>query len=66
MKCAYCNGEVAIVEGNPEFSIHRDGFGDGPEVPLCREHGQHYAPTCEEIWKRIAERIAAGEKIETL
>ena len=49
-RCAYC-GEPA--EGN--FSIHRDGFGIGPEVELCDGCGMYPAPTCEEIWDRIAE-----------
>lgn len=49
-KCAYC-GEPA--EG--EYTIHRDGFGIGPEVDLCNEHGSHRTPTCEEIWERISQ-----------
>jgi hypothetical protein len=48
--CAYC-GEPA--EG--EYSIHRDGFGIGPEVDLCNEHGSKPTPTCEEIWERISQ-----------
>ncbi len=47
--CAYC-GKPA--QGN--FSIHRDGFGEGPEVPLCDAHGSEATPTCEEIWDQIA------------
>lgn len=39
-----------------KFTIHRDGFGEGPEVPLCRACGEHETPTCEELWDRIAER----------
>lgn len=39
------------------FSIHRDGFGVGPEVPLCRGCGAHELPTCETLWKWIAERL---------
>lgn len=49
MICSFC-GETA--EGN--YSIHRDGFGIGPEVPLCDEHGGHRTPTCAEIWDRIS------------
>jgi hypothetical protein len=49
--CVYC--------GRPEpqgnFTIHRDGFGEGPEVPLCDECGKYETPTCAEIWKRIKE-----------
>jgi hypothetical protein len=47
--CAFC-GHPA--EGN--YSIHRDGFGVGPEVDLCDEHGGEF-PTCDEIWERIAQ-----------
>ena len=53
-RCTYC-GEPA--EGN--YSIHRDGFGEGPEVPLCDAHGAHELPTCAEIWARISERSGA-------
>lgn len=53
--CSYCGGPA---EGN--YSIHRDGFGDGPEVDLCDRHGEGWEPSCEEIWERIAERRAAG------
>lgn len=47
--CAYC-GKPA--EGN--FSIHRDGFGVGPEVELCDACGGYPHPTCEQIWEQIA------------
>jgi hypothetical protein len=52
--CAYC--------GQPSegfFSIHRDGFDEGPEVALCIEHGGYETPSCEEIWDRISQ---AGKK----
>lgn len=55
--CAYCGGST---QGN--YSIHRDGFGLGPEVPLCDEHGSKPTPTCEEIWARIAARERAHAK----
>lgn len=55
LTCAYCGGPA---EGR--HSIHRNGFGVGPEVELCDAHGSQPTPTCEEIWKRIAERRAAG------
>lgn len=45
LRCAYCGGPA---EGN--YSIHRDGFGLGPEVDLCDAHGSEETPTCEEIW----------------
>lgn len=48
-KCAYCG---SLAQGN--FAIHRDGFGVGPEVDLCDDHGGYETPTCEEIWARIA------------
>ena len=47
--CAYCR---KLAQGN--FSIHRDDFGVGPEVPLCDECGKDPTPTCEQIWKRIS------------
>lgn len=49
--CAYCG---AIVAGEPEYTIHRDGFGDGPEVPLCQRCGANEEPSCSDIWRRIA------------
>jgi hypothetical protein len=52
-RCAFC---VERAEGN--FSIHRDGFGEGPEVDLCDEHGSRPKPTCEEIWDRIGQEPA--------
>lgn len=53
MTCAACGCED---EGN--YSIHRDGFCEGPEVPLCDECGGDVIPTCQEIWDMIAERRA--------
>ena len=49
--CSFCGTEI---KGSVEFSIHRDGFGIGPEVPLCVECGSHRVPSCEEIWAKIA------------
>lgn len=48
-RCAYCGGPA---EGN--YSIHRDGFCIGPEVPLCDRCGSRQYPTCGEIWNRIS------------
>ena len=48
--CSYC-GRPA--EGN--YSIHRDGFGVGPEVALCDSCGAHPTPTLRAIWDRIAQ-----------
>lgn len=53
--CAYCDKPS---EGR--FSIHRDGFCDGPEVPLCDFCGSGAAPTLEDIWERIRERREEG------
>lgn len=52
-RCAYCN-RIIGTEEKINYRIHRDGFGVGPEVPLCDEHGSGMFPTCEEIWDRIA------------
>ncbi len=49
-RCAYCGNPA---QGN--HAIHRDGFGEGPEVPLCDACGAYPEPTCEQIWARIAE-----------
>lgn len=49
LACAYCGGHA---QGN--HTIHRDGLGKGPEVPLCDEHGSRLKPTCSEIWARIS------------
>lgn len=50
MTCAFC-GQPA--QGN--CSIHRDGFGVGPEVDLCDACGSESEPTCAEIWEKIAQ-----------
>ncbi len=50
-RCVYC-GRAA--EGN--FSVHRDGMGVGPVVPLCDACGSNYEPTLYQIWARIAEK----------
>jgi hypothetical protein len=55
-RCAYC-GELA--EGN--FSIHRDGFSEGPEVQLCDRCGGHTDPSLPEIWSRISQASTRHE-----
>lgn len=50
-KCAYC-GKPA--QGN--YSIHRDGFLKGPEVPLCDACGSKPDPSLTEIWLKISRR----------
>lgn len=47
--CSYC-GKPA--EG--KYTIHRDGYDNGPEVPLCDACGSSTGPSCETIWARIA------------
>lgn len=47
--CCYCQEEA---EGG--YSIHRDGLGEGPELPLCNACGSNETPTCEEIWEKLA------------
>jgi hypothetical protein len=51
-RCAYC-GQPA----GGSFSIHRDGFGEGPEVDLCNDCGGSPPEvlSCEQIWERIAQ-----------
>lgn len=49
-RCVYCG---SAAQGN--YSIHRDGFGVGPEVPLCDDCGGYEYPTCAQIWARISE-----------
>ena len=49
--CAFCGAEAS----EQLASIHRDGAGVGPEVPLCAACGLNETPTCEEIWDRIAQ-----------
>ena len=49
-RCVYC-GRPA--EGN--YSIHRDGFGEGPQAPLCDACGSNSTPTLGQIWARISE-----------
>lgn len=50
--CVYCG--ITLI-GVPPGGIHRDGFGVGPEVPLCQVC---YGPdlSCEEIWAKISQR----------
>lgn len=47
--CAFCGGPA---EGN--YTIHRDGYGEGPEVDLCDAHGRGTEPTLATIWARIS------------
>lgn len=54
--CAACGEDVGTAA---EFSIHRDGFCDGPEVALCRGCGGSEFPTCESLWLNIGIRWRA-------
>jgi hypothetical protein len=56
--CSFCQVEV---EGKPEYAIHRDGFCEGPEVPLCKACGSEETPTTGMIWKVIAARRARSK-----
>ena len=50
-RCAACGSA-----SSGKASIHRDGFGFGPEVWLCHACGCHELPTCDALWDMIAER----------
>lgn len=49
-RCAYCR---CPAQGN--YSIHRDGLGVGPEVPLCDGCGGQELPSLGAIWARIGQ-----------
>jgi hypothetical protein len=57
--CAACGKAAESENGEPLYSIHRDGFGDGPEVPLCSGCGSSEHPSCEKLWQQIELRGAA-------
>lgn len=46
--CAVCNGPH-----ESKWSIHRDGFGEGPEVFFCQSCYDTF-PTCEDIWEVLS------------
>lgn len=48
LKCSFCDKPAA---GN--YAVHRDGFGEGPEVPLCDVCGSSSEPSLETIWNRL-------------
>jgi len=52
--CAACGKPV----GTATIVIPRDGWDEGPEVPLCATCGGT-AKTCEEVWEMIRARRAA-------
>jgi hypothetical protein len=47
--CAYCGAAATGAD-----SIHRDGFGLGPEVVLCDPCGTGRLPSAEQIWYKVA------------
>lgn len=51
VSCAHCGAETA----DGIASVHRDGFGVGPEVPLCATCGSVEGPSLAEIWDNIAQ-----------
>jgi len=57
--CACCGSR-----SERQRSIHRDGFGKGPEVWLCNDCGMGELPTLAEIWSRIKSRMAKGCRID--
>lgn len=57
-RCANCDVPVLVRR----HAIHRDGFGLGPEVPLCDACGGERGPSCEKIWARIAARTQSQHR----
>lgn len=57
--CSYCG---LVIRGEVMFRIHRDGMGEGPEVPLCKNCGGGSEPTCEELWRFFAATQRAKQK----
>lgn len=50
MNCSFCG---KLAQGN--YSIHRDAFGVGPEVPLCDNCGGKEEPAEVIIWAKIGQ-----------
>lgn len=50
----FCAARGEPAQGH--FSIHRDGFGDGPEVGLCDACGAGPEPDLAELWRMIKSR----------
>jgi hypothetical protein len=51
VECAAC-GQLCAGD----YSVHRDGFCDGPEVDICRDCGAYETPTIQTVWAMIARR----------
>ena len=60
-ECCYC-GAPATGE---EYSTHRDGMDEGPELPLCVGCGENDGLTCETLWARIARPDAPTRAADT-
>lgn len=59
--CEACGKPVVLdAQGEPLYSIHRDGFLEGPEVPLCANCGAHETPDCDWLWALIRRRRRAN------
>lgn len=56
-ECAACGTEIV---GEVKYTIHRDDFSEGPQVPLCEPCGADDRPTCEELWEAIRVRMNAS------
>lgn len=48
--CAFCDAPAT-----GDYAIHRDGFGEGPEVNLCDRCGSNDEPTERDIWAKIGQ-----------
>lgn len=48
--CAYCGGPAKGT-----YFVHRDAFGEGPEMPLCRTCARGKKVTLADIWRRIGQ-----------
>ena len=57
--CAACGARCK--PGGTQYAIHRDGFGKGPEVDICKGCGENELPTCEDLWAMIAARREGSE-----
>lgn len=65
--CAkYCQFCQIPMEGMEGYALHRDGFSDGPELPLCRQCHDDDSITCEDVWMNGAKRGIWKERGEAL
>jgi len=54
-----CASRGGHAQGN--YSLYRDGFCKGPEVPLCDPCGRDAAPSLGQLWENIKrQRLAAA------